>query len=81
MSFLDGKSLVPRLDRAFRTNTNGEYSADIYRANLAILEARIKGLDKITALPINEELIQQDLNRGNTLGGSHADHRYQPVRG
>lgn len=57
-----------RLDGAFRTNTNGEYSADIYRANLAILEARIKGLDTITVLPINEELIQQDLNRDNTLG-------------
>lgn len=57
-----------RLDSAFRTNSQGEYSADIYRANLAILEARIKGLDTIAVLPINEERIQQDLNRDKKLG-------------
>lgn len=57
-----------RLDSAFRQTADGEYSADIYRANLAILEARIKGKDTIATLPANEQVIQKDLNGDGILG-------------
>ena len=37
-----------RLAEAFRTDASGNYSPDVYRANLAIVEGQIKGLDEIT---------------------------------
>ena len=51
-----------RLPEAFRTNKDGAYSHDIYKANLAIAEAMVKGFDSITALPIDENVIGKDLN-------------------
>ncbi|MCB1088160.1 MAG: hypothetical protein KDM63_14005, partial [Verrucomicrobiae bacterium] len=36
-----------RLSERFRTNQEGEYSREIYKANLAILEAAIKGVSSI----------------------------------
>ncbi len=56
-----------RLDKPYRTNTKGEYSRDIYKANLAILEANIKGLNSIGSLPIDEHNVNVDLNGDNQL--------------
>ncbi|KJV05651.1 hypothetical protein VZ94_16640 [Methylocucumis oryzae] len=56
-----------RLPEAFRTNSKGQYSADVYKANLAILEAKIKGLNSISSLSIDEKAVGQDLNGDNLL--------------
>ena len=57
-----------RLPEAFRTDKDGAYSQDVYKANLAIAEAKVKGFDSITALPIDEKLIGKDLDGDGTLG-------------
>ncbi len=57
-----------RLDPSFRSTADGRFSSDIYRANLAILEASIKGLAEITTTPIDENKIGSDLNGDGTLG-------------
>ena len=57
-----------RLAKPFRTNSDGKYSRDIYKANLAIVEARIKGRAEITSLPINEKNIGVDLDKDGALG-------------
>ncbi len=57
-----------RLPEAFRNNTSNEYSRDVYKTNLAILEANIKGLNKISVSNINEKLIGKDLNKDGKLG-------------
>jgi hypothetical protein len=51
-----------RLSESYRTNEAGEYSKDIYKANLAILEAKIKGFNSISSLPIDETKVGVDLN-------------------
>lgn len=51
-----------RLPEVYRNDENGQYSLDIYRANLAIVEANIKGLDEISSLPVDEKIINKDLN-------------------
>lgn len=51
-----------RLPQQFQQNQQGKYSQDVYRANLAILEANIKGFTDIGSLPINEKKIGRDLN-------------------
>lgn len=56
-----------RLPPAFRENSQGVYSADIYKANLAILEANIKGLDRISSLPVDEALIGVNLDDNPAL--------------
>lgn len=56
-----------RLPQAFRTLANGEPSLDAYRANLAIAEARIKGLKSIGSLPVEEQILQVDLNGDGKL--------------
>ena len=56
-----------RLAELYRTNKKGEYSLDIYRANLAIVEANLKGLQSIGSLPVDERLIDKDLNLDNKL--------------
>lgn len=56
-----------RLDAPFRNDEAGNYSADIYRANLAITEARLKGLDRIRCLPVDERKIDKDLNGDGKL--------------
>lgn len=57
-----------RLPERFRTDREGRYSRDVYRANLAIVEGRIKGLRAIGCLPVDERVIGQDLNGGDELG-------------
>ena len=51
-----------RLSDIYRKNQSGQFSIDIYKANLAILEANIKDLDEITVWPVDEEIIGKDLN-------------------
>lgn len=60
--------IMIRLAKSFRTDAAGNEVPDIYRANLAILEARIKGLDRITCLPLDETKTGRDLNRDGTFG-------------
>ena len=57
-----------RLPAQFRNDKSGQYSADIYRANLAILEAKIKGKDSVASLPIDETKVGKDLDGDGTLG-------------
>lgn len=56
-----------RLPTEYRTDKAGQYSADIYKANLAILEARIKGVDSISTLPVDEAKIGKDLDGDGAL--------------
>ncbi len=57
-----------RLPKPFRTDLKGNYSRDIYKANLAIVEARVKGYAAISALPIAEAKVGADLDGDGTLG-------------
>ncbi|HEX7028015.1 MAG TPA: hypothetical protein VF268_12300 [Gammaproteobacteria bacterium] len=56
-----------RLPDVFRTNKQKRYSRDIYMANLAILEANIKGLAEVTVPPVDERVIGVDLNGDGEL--------------
>lgn len=56
-----------RLHERFRTDKDGKESADIYKANLAILEANIKGVKEVGSLPVDENRIGKDLNGNGTL--------------
>lgn len=56
-----------RLPKNFQQNNSGQYSQDIYFANLAILEATIKGLSSIDTLPLDENKIGKDLNLDGKL--------------
>ena len=51
-----------RLPSAFRANADGDYSRDVYQANLAIVEANIKGLGSISTPPVDEAQVGADLN-------------------
>jgi hypothetical protein len=57
-----------RLPEPYRSDSNGSYSRDIYRANLAIVEAGIKGLSSIGTLPIDERAVGADLDGDGKLG-------------
>ena len=57
-----------RLPEPFRTDREGNYSEDVYRANLAIVEARLKGFEAISALPFDERNIGRDLDGNGSLG-------------
>lgn len=57
-----------RLPVPYRTDEAGKDSLDVYKANLAILEAMIKGVESISCLPVDEKLIQQDLDQDGALG-------------
>lgn len=57
-----------RLPERFRTDEDGTYSIDVYRANLAILEANMKGMPEIACLPVDESKIGRDLNGDRALG-------------
>lgn len=57
-----------RLPKQYRVDQSGAYSRDVYRANLAILEANIKGLKRVSSLPINEAALNRDLNGDGKLG-------------
>ncbi len=51
-----------RLAEPFRTDEKGNPSRDVYKANLAILEAKIKGLASIDTHPIDEKAVGRDLD-------------------
>lgn len=60
-----------RLPTRFRQNRDGHDSLDVYKANLAILEANIKGLDAISTWDIDERHIGTDLNGDGALTRIH----------
>ncbi len=57
-----------RMPEAYRNDKDGNPSPDVYKANLAILEANIKGADRIGSLTINEKVIGKDLDGDGSLG-------------
>jgi hypothetical protein len=59
--------IMIRLAKPFRTDAATNEVPDIYRANLAILEAHIKGLSRITCLPLDEAKAGRDLNGDGQL--------------
>jgi hypothetical protein len=59
-----------RLPEVFRTSIGGAPSRDAYRANLAILEANIKGLDAVDSRPIDEAAVGADLDGDGELGAA-----------
>ena len=63
--------VIIRLPERFRTATcgddTGEFSRDVYFANLALLEMTMKDLTKITTPPINETRVCADLNHDGML--------------
>ncbi len=64
-----------RLPLAFRNDASGRASTDIYRANLAILEARIKGLTHINVAPLDEVTLEFDINDDGELSVAHEVNR------
>ncbi len=56
-----------RLATIYQKNEHGEISRDVYKANLAILEANFKGLEQISTWPINEKNVGLDLNGDKKL--------------
>ena len=56
-----------RMEDAFRQDSQGLPSREVYKANLAILEARIKGLDRISSLQVDEQAVGTDLNGDGEL--------------
>lgn len=60
-----------KLPETYRSDREGNYSRDIYKANLAILEALIKGVDSIGSLPIDERRVGVDLNGDGELSIAH----------
>ena len=61
-----------RLPEAFRSDISGSYSRDIYKANLSILEANMKGLPRIATLAIDEQAVGLDLDQDGNLGIARA---------
>jgi hypothetical protein len=57
-----------RLGKPFRTTAEGGYSRDVYKANLALVEANIKNLDAISVRDIDETVIGTDLDGDGALG-------------
>lgn len=51
-----------RLAKPYRSDARGNYSRDVYRANLAITEANIKGVDSVAVAPIDERIVGSDLD-------------------
>jgi hypothetical protein len=56
-----------RLPPEFWKLSNGQDSVDLYRANLALVEANIKSMTTISSLPINEQAIGIDVNNDDQL--------------
>lgn len=57
-----------RLPKVFRQDKSGAYARDAYKANLAILEANIKGLKAVSVRDIDEAKVGDDLNGDGRLG-------------
>jgi hypothetical protein len=56
-----------RLAPGFFKTLVGVVSLDVYRANLALVEANIKGVDRMDSLPTNEVAIGEDVNDDDVL--------------
>lgn len=56
-----------RLAKPYRSDAQGNYSRDVYRANLAIVEANIKGVDSIGVASIDERAVGSDLDGDGDL--------------
>jgi hypothetical protein len=56
-----------RLPKAYRQKSTDAYSRDVYLANLAILEATIKGQRSISCLPVDEKEVGEDLDLDGKL--------------
>lgn len=61
-----GDALI-RLPAAFQSDTSGEFSIDIYKLNLSILESLIKQRDIAIDL-VNESSVGVDLDRNGVIG-------------
>lgn len=59
--------VIMRLAPAFRKDENGAWDRDVYRLNLAIVEALIKRRN-VSIPPTDETLYQVDLNKDGQLG-------------
>jgi hypothetical protein len=57
-----------RLPEIYRSDKQGKPSLEIYKANLAILEANIKGVDRTGSLPVDETAVGKDLDGDGALG-------------
>jgi len=57
-----------RLPEMFRKDAWGNYNKVAYQANLAIVEAAIKGMDSITVAGLNEHDLGMDLNGDSMIG-------------
>ncbi len=57
-----------RLGARFRTDAEGHYSREIYKANLALVEVSLKGYERIGSLPIDEQMVGVDLDGDGELG-------------
>jgi hypothetical protein len=56
-----------RLSEVYRSRADGTYSRDVYLANLAIVEASIKGFTELDTPPIDEREVGIDLDGDGTL--------------
>lgn len=56
-----------RLPENFRTDREGRYQRAVYQANLAIMEANIKGVTAIGCPPLDENEVGRDLNGDSRL--------------
>lgn len=56
-----------RLASEYRRTADGRTSNDVYKANLAILEANIKDMPEIGTLPVDETVIGKDLDGNGAL--------------
>ena len=59
-----------RLPAPYRSDAEGRPSREVYKANLAILEARIKGLREIGCLPVDETAVGRDVDGDGRLGSA-----------
>ncbi|MFP5414647.1 MAG: hypothetical protein ACLGG1_06510 [Gammaproteobacteria bacterium] len=57
-----------RLAPEMRQTADGVESIDVYLANLALVEANIKGMSEITTRPLDEAVIGSDLDGDGALG-------------
>lgn len=57
-----------RLPKDYRQNSAGAYSRVVYQFNLAIVEAALKGLEKISVNHLDENEVGVDLNGDGILG-------------
>lgn len=56
-----------RLPERFRTTEQGAYSRDVYKANLALVEANLKGLNQISVKSLSEQALGSDLDGDGQL--------------